>query len=44
MITEKDLLDDLQGKPLNELLIPIKVGDVCVKVHMDANPDGEIRG
>jgi Cu/Zn superoxide dismutase len=43
-ITEKDLLGDLQGKPLEELLLLIKAEDVYVNVHTDANPDGEIRG
>jgi len=43
-ITENDLLGDLQGKPLEELLILIKAEDVYVNVHTDANPDGEIRG
>jgi hypothetical protein len=43
-ITEKDLLGDLQGKPLKELLILIKAEDVYVNVHTDTNPGGEIRG
>jgi Cu/Zn superoxide dismutase len=43
-ITEKDLLGDLQGKPLDELLLLIKAEDVYVNVHTEANPDGEIRG
>jgi len=43
-ITEKDLLGDLQGKSLNDLIILIKAGEAYVNVHTDAYPDGEIRG
>jgi hypothetical protein len=43
-ITDKDLLGDLQGKPLDELLLLIKAEDVYVNVHTDANAEGEIRG
>jgi len=43
-ITEKELLGDLQGKPLDELLILIKAEDAYINVHTEANPDGEIRG
>jgi len=43
-LTEKELLGDLQGKPLDELLILIKAEDVYVNVHTDTYPDGEIRG
>jgi hypothetical protein len=44
MITEKDLMGDLKGKPLDELVKLIKSGDTYVNVHTIANPDGEIRG
>jgi hypothetical protein len=43
-ITDKDLLGDLQGKPLDELILLIKAEDVYVNVHTDANAEGEIRG
>lgn len=43
-ITANELLGDVQGKPLDELLMLIKAEDVYVDVHTDANPDGEIRG
>jgi hypothetical protein len=43
-ITAKDLLGDLMGRPLNDLVKLIKSGDTYVNVHSDATPGGEIRG
>jgi hypothetical protein len=43
-ITEKELQGELQGKPLDDLLVLIKGEDAHVNVHTDAYPDGEIRG
>jgi hypothetical protein len=43
-ITEKDLMGDLKGKPLEELVKLIQAGDTYVNVHTGAYPDGEIRG
>jgi len=43
-IMEKDLMGDLQGKSLDELVKLIKSGNTYVSVHTDAFPDGEIRG
>jgi hypothetical protein len=44
MITDKDLMGELQGKSLDDLVMLIKAGDTYVNVHTGANPDGEIRG
>lgn len=43
-ITEKDLLGEFQGKPLDDLLILIKGDGAYVNVHTGAYPDGEMRG
>lgn len=43
-ISEKDLMGDLKGKPLDELLKLMKAGTTYVNVHTNGNPDGEIRG
>lgn len=43
-IMEKDLVGDLKGKSLDELVKLFKSGSTYVNVHTDANPDGEIRG
>lgn len=43
-ISDKDLMGDLQGKPLGELVKLFESGDAYVNVHNDAHPDGEIRG
>ena len=44
MIMDKDLMGELQGKPLDALIQLIASGDAYVNVHTDAHPDGEIRG
>ena len=43
-LTDKDLMGELQGKTINDLVTLIKSGDAYVNVHTDANPAGEIRG
>ena len=44
VITRKDLLGDLAGKPLTALVHLIRTGHAYVNVHTDGYPDGEIRG
>jgi hypothetical protein len=43
-ITDKDLIGDLKGKSISDLVALIKSGDAYVNVHTDAYPNGEIRG
>lgn len=43
-ITTAELMGDLMGKPLDDLVQLIKTGEAYVNVHTDANPNGEIRG
>ncbi len=43
-IMEKDLVGELQGKSLDELVKLFKSGSTYVNVHTDINLDGEIRG
>lgn len=43
-ITDQDLMGDLKGKSLDDLVQIIKAGEAYVNVHTDAFPDGEIRG
>lgn len=43
-ITTHELLGELQGKPLDDLLNLIKADAAYINVHTDANPAGEIRG
>lgn len=44
IITDKDLLGDLKGKPLDELVQMMRSGDTYVNVHTEGFPEGEIRG
>lgn len=44
IITEKDLLGDYLGKPLDDLVKLLRSGGSYVNVHTNGNPDGEIRG
>jgi hypothetical protein len=44
VITEKNLMSGMSGKPLSDLVKLIKSGGAYVNVHTDAHPDGEIRG
>ncbi|HEX9024386.1 MAG TPA: CHRD domain-containing protein [Geobacteraceae bacterium] len=44
VITEKDLMGNLMGKPLTALVKLIKSGGAYVNVHTVGHPDGEIRG
>jgi len=43
-ITAKDLVGDLKGKTVEDLVQIIKAGEAYVNVHTDANAEGEIRG
>ena len=43
-ITAKDLMGDLAGKSLDNLVQLIRTGETYVNVHTDAVPGGEIRG
>lgn len=44
IVSEKNLIGELQGKKLEDLVAMIKAGEAYVNVHTDAFPDGEIRG
>ena len=44
VITDKDLLGDLQGKTLADLVQVMRSGEAYVNVYTDAFADGEIRG
>jgi len=44
VITEKDLMGSVSGKPLSALVKLIKSGGTYVNVHTEGHPVGEIRG
>lgn len=44
IVSDKNLIGELQGKTIEDLIALIKSGDAYVNVHTDAAPDGEIRG
>lgn len=44
VVTEDDLVGDLAGASLEELLDAMSSGGTYVNVHTEANPGGEIRG
>lgn len=43
-IGEKDLMGNLSGKPLDELVKLIRSGETYVNVHTVGHPEGELRG
>lgn len=44
IITEADLVNDLAGQPLDDLLDAMRSGNTYTNVHTVQNPGGEIRG
>lgn len=44
VITEADLVNDLAGQSLEDLLAAMRSGDTYTNVHTTQNPGGEIRG
>ena len=43
-ISSADLKGPLEGKSINHLIELMKKGSICVKLHSDSYPNGEIRG
>lgn len=44
VLTDKNLMGSLSGKPLGELVKLVKSGSTYVNIHTDAYPGGELRG
>lgn len=43
-LTADDLVGDLDGQPIDDLIEDLRQGNIYVNVHTLANPSGEIRG
>ncbi len=43
-LTADDLVGDLDGRPIDDLIEDLRQGNIYVNVHTLANPNGEIRG
>jgi hypothetical protein len=43
-ITEEDLVGDLRGRPLSDLIREMRAGNIYVNVHTKGHPEGNICG